>query len=181
MKDNDQFDIDWNDSIQHTRAAVALNEDRQTRTPKLIFPTLAKESLHRMEKSFIHAWFIGTHIDMGGSAANDGLALYPLQWILLESQRLGLKLHFEENNDGFDGRAPLDSPLGVVGLDSTHTHHKWSCKTENGVTIEMRDIRHRHNREGYEIQLHRVYGMKKSMKWRRPFSENNLEGYCNFG
>ena len=178
MKDKELYDIDWNDSIQNLRAALALNEDRELRKPKILVPALAKNFLHRDKKSFVQAWFIGTHLDMGGSAPEDGLALYPLQWMMLESETLYLVLGFDENNGGFYGRARLESPLVLTGIEGDG--EKYTFLTQNGIPIEMRDIRHRHKEDGYGIQLGKVYNMRQNM-WRRPFSQSQLQGYCDFG
>ena len=44
----------------------------------------------------VQAWFLGAHGDIGGGARHDGLSLYPLQWILIESKRYGLGLEFRQ-------------------------------------------------------------------------------------
>lgn len=64
-----------------------------------------------MRRSFVQARFLGAHIDIGGSAAKDGLALYSLQWMLTESKGKGLVLEFDRL---FDERAKINDPLELV-------------------------------------------------------------------
>lgn len=71
--DKSQFEISFNDSIQHLRHALALNEDRRVYKPDYYFPDYKRLPLAR--RSIVQAWFVGAHIDIGGSAARDGLAL----------------------------------------------------------------------------------------------------------
>lgn len=176
VKDQRQYEIGWNGTIQHLRAAVALNEDRYFRKPKMIWPPLAKDNYRFKDRSCIQAWFVGTHIDMGGSAERDGLALYPLQWIMLESEALGLVFGFEGT---FDDKAPLENPLQLVGMEG-NTKPRWQCKTENGVVVQMRDIRQLHEERRYALHLNNARGMRFIL-WRKPFDGDSLGGYCNWG
>ena len=134
----------------------------------------------------IQAWFVGAHIDIGGSAAKDGLALYPLQWMLLESQSKGLALEFDGS---FGGRVYIDNPLDVVFPPDEQLgkgHELWYCKAENGMVIGMQDLRRVHDHEKYggryAIHLNRRSHPFMKKKPRRPFSaDGTLEGYCSYG
>lgn len=164
--------------LEAFRAAVALNEDRVLRKPKMIWPPLARNTSKLQDKSCIQAWFIGTHVDMDSLAERDGLALYPLQWMMLESQARGLNFRFDSHNCGFGGRARLENPLEITDLEDDAM--KWLCKTQNGIEIRMRDIRHLHDQVRYEIQLKKVHRMRTNL-WRNPYDEGDLRGWCRCG
>lgn len=80
-------------------------------SPEYAFANFGEEKTSLVKCSIVQAWFVVAHIDMGGSAENDGLALYPLQWILSESQAKGLVLDFSQLPHP---RAVIDDPLRVV-------------------------------------------------------------------
>ena len=184
MNDQSLYDISFNDSIQHFRHALALNEDRRVMTPEYLFPEIGRLQLSK--RSIVQAWFLGAHIDIGGSAAKDGLSLYPLQWMLLESQSKGLVLRFDGS---FAGRAIIDNPLDIVfPPDEKHGKGQELCsyKNKNKFGIEMQDLRQVHTltRYGsrYGIHVNRSNHFWMLKKARQPFSaDGELEGYCNFG
>lgn len=102
-----------------------------------------------MRRSFDQAWFLGTHINIGGSAAKDGLALYSLQWMLTESKGKGLVLEFDRS---LDERAKIDDPLELVfpssddlgkGVDMSSFHIK------NNLNVQMQDLRKVHKLSRY--------------------------------
>ncbi|KAL9032121.1 MAG: hypothetical protein Q9180_006687 [Flavoplaca navasiana] len=96
LDDAGTHDISFNRSTQNFRHALALNEDRKLMKPNYEYPDFGKTKIGLLKRSFIQSWFVGAHIDMGGSSPKDGLALYPLQWMLVESQSQGLVLEFEQ-------------------------------------------------------------------------------------
>lgn len=166
------------------RHALALNEDRKAMTPEYLFPQFYKNQLLR--RSFVQAWFLGAHIDMGGSAAKDGLALYPLQWILLESRSKGLVLEFDGS---FQNRVSVDNPLNVV-FPRHESHGKgadlWACKLKNFLLVQMQDLRkvhelHKYNQR-YDIRLNRHHSLYWKREQRQPFTnDGELKGYCGYG
>lgn len=86
VNDDHIFDISLNGSIQNFRHALALNENGEAMSPEHDFPQFVKNH-QLLKQTFVQAWFVGAHIDMGGSSAKDGLSLYPLQWMLIERAR----------------------------------------------------------------------------------------------
>ena len=188
VSDKNLYDISFNHSIQHMRHALALNETRDHFQPEYVFPDYSNRHGHLLSRSFVQAWFIGAHMDMGGSTDCDGLALYPLQWMLIEARDLGLCLAFDGN---FGGRSTLENPLHILALEPQGEEQEpdvWFCTTENKITVKMPDIRSTHNPKGkhkhgtrYQILSHQ----KKAIGWpkspRQPFdSDANLNGYCGF-
>ena len=104
-------------------------------------------------RSIIEAWFVGTHVDMGGGAHDDGLSLYPLQWMLVECRTLGLVLEhsFNPRSQGL-----IENPLQLTRLEkypsevSNETSQKsvspWAFTLQNGIEVKMYDLRaiHKH-------------------------------------
>lgn len=130
--------------------------------------------------------FLGAHLDIGGSAAKDGLSLYPLQWMLLESKAKGLELHFDGT---FGGRAPIDDPTTVVfPQDDTDGKGKdmWSCAADNGVGVDIQDLRKVHELPKYGKRYSIHLNHDNAIFWIRNSREvfalsGELRGYCSFG
>ncbi|KAF8851319.1 hypothetical protein BDZ45DRAFT_730994 [Acephala macrosclerotiorum] len=182
VNDHSLYDITFNNSIQHMRHALALNEDRRAFLPEYVFPEFNRNYLQK--RSFIQAWFLGAHLDMGGSAAKDGLSLYPLQWMLHECEQLGLVLEFDGS---FGSRAKIDNPLHVVfpNKENPELGIPWSCKVSNELTVNLQDLRHVHERTvyhgNYEIHLNKNQAVYWAKAPRQPFSsEGELLGYCSY-
>lgn len=186
VDDKGLHDISFNDSTQNLRQALALNEDRKAMKPEYVFPDYGNTRSQLSNRSIIQAWFVGTHIDMGGSAQRDGLSLYPLQWMLLESQSKGLVLEFSRT---LDPLIRIDDPLKVVfpkheadgkGQDP------WSCTTDNGIDMHMQDLRRVHELKKYKGRYAINLSCRKAHLWikktREPFNaDGSLRGYCSFG
>jgi hypothetical protein len=83
-----------------------MNEDRKTFTPTL-FDHNYNVKL-RNEGSVVQSWFVGTHSDIGGGHTADGLSLYPLQWMLIESKTYGLVL---EHSPKDQANGLIENPL----------------------------------------------------------------------
>lgn len=91
-KGDPDHDLSLKHTVLHVRHALALNESRAAYHPE-IYQTDPRADWPA--NSLVQAWFVGRHIDMGGGAKHDGLALYPLQWMLQESQKYGLVLQYQ--------------------------------------------------------------------------------------
>ena len=184
VNDRDLYDISFNGSIQHLRHALALNEDRKDFMPECMYPEFGLKVLGK--RSFLQMWFLGAHIDIGGSASKDGLALYPLQWMLFESISKGLVLEFDGN---FDNCIQIDNPLHVVFPE--HKFHgkgddPWKCKASNNIVIKMHDLRRVHNlpehNQRYNVRLNKDKGVYWRRGAREPFNTSGeLKGYCKYG
>jgi uncharacterized protein (DUF2235 family) len=184
VNDRSLYNIDFNDSIQHLRQALALNEDRKAFAPEVLSPEFHSNQLRN--RSFVQAWFLGAHIDMGGSAPKDGLALYPLQWMLLESQSLGLILEFDGS---FDNRAVIDDPLSILfprDQQNFKVMDIWSCKVSNGLSVHMQDLRQVHDSSEYHGRYGIHLNKRDAVYWakqpREPFnSTGEVVGFCPYG
>lgn len=187
LNDRSLYDISFNKSIQHMRHALALGEDRKDFVPEALFPEFNRNQLRN--RSFVQAWFLGAHLDIGGSAAKDGLSLYPLQWMLLESKAKGLVLEFDTS---FDSRVKIDNPLSVV-FPSDETEGKsaelWTCKVENEIEVQMQDLRKVHTLSIYGNRYSISLNKSEELFWkktaRQPFNKDKevvqLNGYCTYG
>lgn len=151
----DISDLSFTNEIRH---ALALNEERKT------FPLLPIDQIENTETKKDHrciqAWFVGAHADMGGGADHDGLSLYPLQWMMIESMAEGLILDYDPP-DYIKGL--IDSPMDlafpkppkladlgdkVLEADvpaSLLKTEPWTFRYSSGIEITMYDLRQSHN------------------------------------
>ena len=175
VPDKELYDLSFNDSIHHLRHALSFNEDRKGYLPSIVDENYSADP----SRSMIQAWFLGTHSDVGGASDYDGLALYPLQWILLEARAKGLLLEFDGS---FSGRASIDNPLDLV-FPQDELHGKGIGEVlfelKNGLIVPMHDLRYVHTlekyRRRYAVQFKRkIYPFKER---REPFdSDGSLSG-----
>ena len=177
VEDESLYDISFNGSVQHLRHALALHEDRRVFKPEYIW-----ERLPPPRRSMVQAWFAGAHLDIGGSAAKDGLSLYPLQWMFSEASTKGLLLEFDGS---FGNRARIDNPLALVYPQGSEISlHAITAK--NGLQFDMYNLRPVHAdqrfNQRYVVHLNRNNKALFTREPRRPFSKKGtLDGYCDFG
>ncbi|KAI9730883.1 MAG: hypothetical protein M1834_005601 [Cirrosporium novae-zelandiae] len=199
--DKKLYDISVNDTIETFRHAVAIHEDRLDFSPELV--SVQDSTSSEPPNRIIQAWFFGAHKDLGGGVAHDGLSLYPLQWMLIESRKSGLVLEFKPIK-----RSKMTNPLDLVALNegklafqeadrSSQCNPKdiskgvWKFEYQNGIIAEMHDLRavHRHGNlrktiseksgASHTIQLNRGrnYGFRGQQR-REVFKMTKLKGYC---
>ncbi|KAK3615107.1 hypothetical protein LTR56_026799 [Elasticomyces elasticus] len=168
------FDISFNSSIQHMRHALAVHEGKKASESILPEP-LYGTRLADLKRSLVEAWFTGNNADIGGSARKAGLALYPLQWMLLEARKCGLAI--AGNNS-----VPTDPLALVVPRNGKKSSRPWTCTSANGISTTMHDFRSVHGLEDYSIKLSSSMGASLTVsKPRLPFVANgNLQGYCDW-
>jgi uncharacterized protein (DUF2235 family) len=191
LDDDGLYDISLVDSLQHCRQALALNELKKTFVPEIW--CVAEDSPEyglratSKEHSLLQAWFLGTHGDLGGSNAQDGCALYPLQWLLSEARDCGLVLGFKPiTRTSFVRRQELDldDPLALVFPKPTGSLKEGGSQPyvyalENGIPTKMWDISSVHKTQGYRLRIN--HG--KINRWifktapRGVFDQSCLMGY----
>lgn len=123
---------------------------------------------------------------MGGPSEKDGLALYPLQWILGESQSEGLVLEFEELKPPWSG---IDNPLRVMYPKSEEDgkgQDMCTYATKNKVHVRMQDLRKVHNLQKYRDRYSIRVNSREQSYWPRKVREvfnadEGLRGYCGWG
>lgn len=186
LDDADTHDIYFNRSTQHFRHALALNEDRQLMKPNYESPDFSGTKIGLLKRSFVQAWFVGAHIDMGGSSQKDGLALYPLQRMLAESQSQGLALEFEQLQSPCSG---IDNPLRVVSpvrKKEGKGRELETFTTKNGINVQLQDLRKVHALPQYQGRYSIKINSRTQFYWAREArkifnADEELRGYCGWG
>jgi uncharacterized protein (DUF2235 family) len=149
-------------SVSHYRQALALNEYKVDFIPEVFNVYSDSQCIWTDgEHSLLQAWFIGSHGDLGGADKQDGLSLYPLQWMLLEARKTGLFLGWEPiEYTNFAGEVrQLENPENLIfpyqdPLDPTFLG-PFECSLSNGIVVAMWDLRRIHDqRGGMMIELH---------------------------
>ncbi|KAJ9605010.1 hypothetical protein H2200_010399 [Cladophialophora chaetospira] len=151
-------DVSFVPSISNLRHALAINEARAQLGAEVYETPPAKDMEGR---TFIQAWFVGSHQDLGGGAFEDGLSLYPLQWILIESMRAGLVL---QSQDDIKGPIPKKNPLvlafpqyagGLPKLEQSE-EIEWRMLHSNGIQVSFYDLQSLHGTSSDTDQAHSV-------------------------
>ncbi|KAK5079981.1 hypothetical protein LTR05_008831 [Lithohypha guttulata] len=127
---------------RHFRHALSTHEERRgfdteistscTIDPPSVLEELSEKSYN---ESLLQAWFLGTHTDLGGRWPQDGIALYPLQWLLSEAQKLGLGLGFERPADQCEAR---ENPLQLVKMNDGN--YPFNIQIRNGIENLPKDV-----------------------------------------
>ena len=182
LGEDDSFDVSLNSSIQHLRHAIALNEDRKALAPQAIFPDeFYRMNLTESMRSFVQAYFMGDHADLGGVAKKSGLGLYPLQWVAIEASNCGLS--FTPLTSQSTSRKSLLSSVLPAASDGGEA--AWCFTSANGIKTHMRDIRGLHSindsHNDTALRLISKYGSIRQKRQREIFTSNGyLWGYCDW-
>lgn len=183
-----RHDLSLVGSIRHMRHALALNETRSQLSPELVEPPAAAEDLQG--RSFIQAWFLGSHADVEGGAPHDGLSLYPLQWIIMDSMRAGLVLQPKNPKDDQDETEyPLSLAFpqfaGDVPTLDAGEQIEWQMALTNDITISMFDLQMSHGSASADDQRHSLRINSSNMLYNRQRdvfgSKGRLAGHCVTG
>jgi hypothetical protein len=136
--DKHQYDISFVPSIRNLRHALAFNE---TKLSPDVLENPASSTMK--DRSFIQAWFMGDHQDMGGGTLNDGLSLYPLQWMLIDALRCGLRVQ----SDGKDKYLELAFPQFMGNAPKLGGGEKieWRLRFTNDLWVTMFDVQSLHS------------------------------------
>lgn len=135
---NIDFEMDAPGIVDHFRHALALNEARP-----LFNPDLWKSDANSADSSYLEAWFFGFHHDIGGGDEAQGLALWPLQWILHAAMEYGLVLD------------PTVDPYDVLfsGADNI-------IQTPHDISMKMFDmIRHHSAKKSWGLRLNEPFSL----------------------
>lgn len=181
--DKTVYDISLLNSVRNLRHALALNETRTSLTPDLVaFP----KSTDLAGTSLIAAWFLGTHDDIGGGVNHDGLSLYPLQWMVLESIKAGLIL---KPSKDIAGENPLSLVFpqfaGEAPRLEADEHIEWRLQFVNGLEISMFDLHASHSKtKGADDSTHSVRLQEDTSFYTSPrkvFDYNGVSGWSEIG
>ncbi|KUJ07614.1 uncharacterized protein LY89DRAFT_691686 [Mollisia scopiformis] len=127
VNDSNLNDIGLLDSTLHVRHAMALFEKRDQLLVER-FDVPKSEVSNKNDHSFQEAWFAGSHGNLGGAGEEDGLALWPLQWIVSEAEKQGLVLGFNRMP-----KSELEDPAKLIFPKGTHGMKQIDCA--NGINI----------------------------------------------
>ncbi|KIX95928.1 uncharacterized protein Z520_08183 [Fonsecaea multimorphosa CBS 102226] len=179
-------DISFVPSIKNLRHALALNETRSQLNVETFDTPSSQDMLGR---SFVQAWFMGSNQDLGGGTQEDGLSLYPLQWMLIESMRAGLVLQPQQ-----DGTLPVakENPLSlafpqyageVPKLDGSEKI-EWQISHANGLRVSLYDLQALHgsftdNNQTHNLQINSSSSLYNSS--RKVFNSKGFVGWCDDG
>lgn len=173
------YDISFNPSIESLRHALAINENRQSRAPEVVE---VPQDADMSARSLIQAWFLGTTDDMCGGTENDGLSLYPLQWMLLESIQAGLSVGHEKAAAS-ENALSLVFPQyagGLPNLDGSEDI-EWRLRYTNGIQLSMFDLQSTHAvRLGAGVEPHTMkFASERYSRnaTRKVFGLNGLHGW----
>ncbi|KAG6362349.1 hypothetical protein INS49_010579 [Diaporthe citri] len=166
-----KFDISFEPKcFKRVRHALSLNEDRPQFVPE-IYRTSPNERLP--DNSLVQAWFLGSHADIGGGHEHDGLSLYPLQWMLLESRKHGLILEHKPQkrfekliDDPLKLVLPQTIPSAAEGDETAQEANEiqpWRYRYSNGIEVDM-------------ILICGNAGVGKSTLLNRPFETDKHPG-----
>lgn len=179
------YDISFNPSIETVRHALAINENKSSKVPEIFNIPEDADMTHR---SLIQAWFIGTHQDMIGGTAHDGLSLYPLQWMVLESIYSGLYLNNMADSKTNDNAMSLIFPQFAGSLPSLDGSEdiEWRLQYTNGLRTSMFDLQSAHGKKSTTgIDIHSIKldtdCFKRSASRKIFEADGTLKGWCDIG
>ncbi|KAF2967283.1 hypothetical protein GQX73_g6346 [Xylaria multiplex] len=162
-------------SVRHFRHALAFND---TQTTPCVWDTPEGEEIR--DRSFIQAWFMGTHQDICGGSEHDGLSLFPLQWMLLESIRAGLVLKSDRNSATIMSLVFPQFAGGIPDLDAEEKAH-WRIKYANGIEVTLFDLQSVHvdSKSGPDHSIRVKPGSSSQKSQRKVFSsDKSLIGWA---
>ncbi|KAI1353999.1 hypothetical protein F5Y01DRAFT_34828 [Xylaria sp. FL0043] len=167
-----EYESSFVGTVQHFRHALAFND---TQTIPCVWEKPVDEEMGN--RSFIEAWFMGAHKDICGGLEHDGLSLYPLQWMLLESVKAGLLVRSDRSSvmslvfPQFAG--------GMPDLEADERAH-WRVKYVNGLEVALFDLQSVQvdSKSGSDHSIRFKAGSSSQRNQRRIFnSDKSLIGW----
>lgn len=185
--DRPPFDLSLVSSIRNFRQALAFNETRPSLAPDVLENPNAANMVGR---TFVQAWFAGTHQDLAGGTEHDGLSVFPLQWMIIESIKAGL---VPKNEGPSDKKDKNDYGLAVAfpqyaggapALDGKESI-EWQLKYNNGLQVSMYDVQsvtgsaYSETAHNHSIRVHNVNTFYNTP--RKIFTKEGLVGWVDGG
>ena len=149
------YDISIVPTVQNFRHAMAFNEIRNNHALETPTTPATKDM---SDRTFLQAWFLGYHHDMTGGTQQDGLSLYPLQWMITEAMLLGLVVVRPEKAE--DSTLGLAFPQYAGGPPILNGSEKvrWQLNMVGGSTVYMFDLQATHGKEAdAQGALHEIH------------------------
>ncbi|KAI1124449.1 hypothetical protein F5Y10DRAFT_29489 [Nemania abortiva] len=168
-----EYESSFVDIVQHFRHALAFNDNQ---TSPYLWEIPGDDEVK--DRSFIQAWFMGAHQDVCGGPEQDGLSLYPLQWMLLESIRAGLILKSEKSSAAILSLVFPQFAGGMPDLSADEKAH-WQVRYVNGIEVTLFDLQSvqvdSKSGPGHGIRIKTGNSIQKHQ--RKVFSNQNLIGW----
>jgi hypothetical protein len=186
--DGDLYDIGLHTSLHHGCHALAMNETKSAFIPELWMSKEQTADLELRKASKLHsikeAWFLGSHGDLGGGNVQDGIALYPCQWLLHEAQDCGLDLSFSfvtYKSLSIKDKIAVEDPLKIcfpANEDPEGNSFAHLLSYSNGLQTMIWDMAAVHQRSGFNVSInqcpnHWIF----STTARNIFDSDGLIGY----
>jgi uncharacterized protein (DUF2235 family) len=153
MDDDGLYEFGLHTSHRHCRQALALNETNTALAPELWMTKEGTADFELRRASRHHSlqelWFLGRHGDLGGGNKQDGLALYPCQWLLSEARDLGLHLEFTPvtySTLSIGDQTTVDNPLQLCfpsDWSEVDKPGRQPITSANGMSVKMWDLQRR--------------------------------------
>ncbi|KAK6524483.1 hypothetical protein TWF281_011391 [Arthrobotrys megalospora] len=180
FNDGGLYDITQTPNITHVRHALAMLETRNVFSPEKYIDletnasgyghNIPSTSRIRPVQTCIEAWFLGTHGDVGGSLVQDGLSLWPLQFLLSEAETSGLVLGFQPIPN-CEILNPLECAMPTKeGSNVDIPQMPQNIPYKNGFTVRMWDL------EDIFAKLPEYTPAVNVTKWLLPKGEREITG-----
>ncbi|KAF3193743.1 hypothetical protein TWF225_009287 [Orbilia oligospora] len=138
------YDISQTPNIANIRHALAILERRKAFSPEKFINLDSPRQIDTTRETSDHSgtqarptctetWFLGSHANLGGSLPQDGLSLWPLQYLLSEAQETGLVLEFQSLVS-----IEIQNPLEYSMPQDPEKFQSITYK--NGLTVSMWDL-----------------------------------------
>ncbi|KAK6345914.1 hypothetical protein TWF730_010257 [Orbilia blumenaviensis] len=154
------YDISQTPNVAHVRHALAILEQRKSYSPEKyvdLKKSITEDTPGPLKQTCIESWFMGTHSNLGGALAEDGLSLWPLQFILSEAENCGLVLGFQPipslhiqnpleyvmpgiNAFGSEDDSSIDSIIGEKHPRDGILQMTQSIPYRNGLSVNIWDL-----------------------------------------
>ena len=120
----------FQETVEYGAQALAIDEVRNQFRPRFLLPNM-------VEKEVEQKWFLGSHSNVGGGYADEGLSDIALAWMIKQAQKRGLK--FDQD---YISTHVFPDPFGEIrnshtGIYKIIGHY---TRTVNGQKIPKRDI-----------------------------------------
>ncbi len=141
LNDQNLHDILATTSVYRVRHALALFEKKTVMSPER-FNVKSIIQSETEGQSIQEAWFAGTHGNLGGSCKQDGLALWPLHWLMTEAQAVGLVIGFKSIE-----QCDIPNPAKLIRIRSGDV--QLQCTSYGGIQTLLSDFSATFRKEGY--------------------------------
>jgi uncharacterized protein (DUF2235 family) len=140
--------------VDKARHALALDDEREA-----FHPLLWNEFDTKEPDRLLQVWFSGMHADVGGGYPHDGLALFPLTWMMREASSTGLRFRcgvLNETEKLLSHSVPMHDSRSFLGAYYRYQPRRISAYVQNPDvdTLAMRGPLHGVKGSLREVKIH---------------------------